>query len=116
MIVAVVGSRKWTMLIDVQRYVERIAQKHPRAIIVSGGAEGVDRTAEEAAAALGLDVISYRPYEYENMEYKREFSIETVTKGERAQAIVVAKSRRINTPYFRTYGQAAIFRNGWIVD
>lgn len=116
MIVAIVGSRKWPDLGRVAAYVERIAEKHPDAIIVSGGAIGVDRMAEEMAAALGLDWISYRPYEYENMEYRKEFSIETLAEGDAAQAIVVAKRRRISPPFFRTYAQACFHRNGWIVD
>ena len=46
----------------------------------------------------------------------QEFSIETITQGERAQQIVVEKSRRINPPTFTTFGSCAMFRNSWIVQ
>lgn len=73
-------------------------------------------TAESEAASYGLGVVSYRPYEYTNMKYQREFSIEIVTIGERAQQLVVDKSRRISPPYFGNYATAAFRRNDWIVD
>jgi hypothetical protein len=40
--------------------VERLAAKHEHATVVSGGARGVDQTAESAARLAGLRVISYR--------------------------------------------------------
>lgn len=94
----------------------KLAAKYPEAVIVSGGARGVDQMAEKVARWSGLDWISYRPYEFENMEGKPEFSITTFTNGERAQAIVVEKKRRISPPTFSTYGSAAMFRNTWIVQ
>lgn len=115
-VVGIVGSREGIRQSLVQDFVIRLHEKHPTAIVVSGGAKGVDQWAEATARSRGMDLISYRPYEYENMNYEREFSIETVTEGERAMAIVVAKHRRINPPFFRTYGQACYFRNAWIVD
>lgn len=115
-VVAIVGSRRYVQIHRVVEFVDRLSIKYPDCVVVSGGAEGVDYWAESTARATGLDVISYRPYEYTNMKYEREFSIETLTFGERAQEIVVAKKRRISPPWFRTYGQAAFHRNGWIVD
>lgn len=114
--VAVVGSRNWPDPHIVVRFVEKLAAKYPGSVVVSGGAKGPDSLAERAAEEAGLGVISYRPYEYLNMWHKREFSIETVTIGEAAQQIVVAKSRRISPPFFRTFAQAAFYRNGWIVE
>lgn len=116
LIVAVVGSREWKDLPRVERYVEAIAAKYPDAVIVSGGAKGVDETAERAARRYGLGIISYRPYEYVNMAGKPEFSITTFTNGPAAIDVVIGKSRRINPPYFKSYADAALFRNGWIVD
>ena len=116
MIVAVIGSRDWPDLPRVNRYVTKLAAKHPEAIIVSGGAHGVDQEAEKVALWSGLDIISYRPYEFDSIDGGKEWSVETVTRGERAQALVVEKSRRINPPTFKSFGQAAMFRNGWIVQ
>ena len=117
-VVAAVGSRDWPQrqLLRVHGYVASIAAKYPGAVIVSGGARGVDQAAEATAHACGLGLISYRPYEYENMEHKPEFSIETFTEGERAQSIVIEMRRRISPPFFPSYGQAAFFRNGWIAQ
>jgi hypothetical protein len=116
LVVAFVGSRDYPELSDVTVFLAKMHRKYPDAVIVSGGARGVDTAAERVADKLGYDWISYRPYEYTNMAGDPEFSIETVTKGEIAQEIVVAKSRRINPPHFKSYGQAAFFRNKWIVD
>jgi predicted Rossmann fold nucleotide-binding protein DprA/Smf involved in DNA uptake len=115
-VVAIVGSRGWLDLQRVCRYVEKIYIKYPGAVIVSGGARGVDQAAEATAHACGLSLISYRPYEYVNMEHKPEFSIETFTGGQRAQSIVVGMKRRISPPFFPSYGQAAFFRNSWIAQ
>lgn len=114
MIVAIVGSREYPNQAQVQRFVAQLAKKYSGVIVVSGGARGVDTWAEERAISLGLGVISYRPYEYENMAGRQEWSIETHTWGERAQEIVVAKRRRISPPFFPTFAQAAFHRNGWI--
>lgn len=116
MIVAVVGSRDWPDLERVKCYVTRIAAKHPTAVLVSGGARGVDQMAEKVALWSGLELISYRPYEFENMEGEQEFSVETVTQGARAQEIVVERLRRISPPTFKSYGQCAYFRNTWIAQ
>ena len=61
MIVAIWGSRAWRDLRRVDRFIVQVAAKHPRAIILSGGARGVDRTAEQAGVRLGLRVASLRP-------------------------------------------------------
>jgi hypothetical protein len=61
MIVAVWGSRLWPDLRRVERFVAQVAAKHPAAIILSGGARGVDRTAEQAGVKFGLRVASLRP-------------------------------------------------------
>ena len=116
MVVGIVGSRDYPDLFWVRSVVEALARKHPDAVVVSGGAQGVDLTAEDAVRACGLAVVSYRPYRYDSVDGHDEWSIETVTYGDAAQALVVAKHRRISPPYFRTFAQAAFHRNGWIVE
>jgi hypothetical protein len=106
--VAIVGSRGYPDRSRVARFVHALAAKHPGAVVVSGGARDVDTWAEETALIEGLGVVSYRPYEFEAMEGGKLFSIETLTHGDAAQELVVAKHRRINPPAFT--------RNGWIVE
>ena len=46
--IAIVGSRDFANLNLVKNIVKQIKEKYPDAIIVSGGARGVDQTAEQA--------------------------------------------------------------------
>jgi len=54
--IAIVGSRDFDRLDLVRYYVESLP---PETTIVSGGARGVDRTAEQTARACGLTVVVY---------------------------------------------------------
>lgn len=56
--VAIVGSRGYYPLSDV---VEFVAALPADTEIVSGGARGVDRTAEKAARSRGLEVLIIKP-------------------------------------------------------
>ncbi len=116
MIVAIVGSREFVNLARVSRYVTALAAKYPDAVLVSGGARGVDTMAERTARACGLAVISYRPYSFDSIYDRTLWTIETITHGGSAQEVVVSKHRRISPPCFPSFGKAAFFRNGWIVD
>ena len=53
--VAIVGTRTYPDLEQVREYVRKLS---PEDIIVSGGAKGVDQTAEDEACKLGMEVIS----------------------------------------------------------
>lgn len=59
--VAVVGSRDLAPLATVRRWLEWLHGAHPDTLLISGGARGVDKTAEEAWLELGHRVRSYRP-------------------------------------------------------
>lgn len=59
--IAIVGSRDFSNLDLVYAYVEKIAAKYPQAIIISGGAKGVDRAAAEGAHSQNLKVIEHLP-------------------------------------------------------
>lgn len=52
--VAIVGSRDFPRLDLVRRYVRELP---PGTVVVTGGARGVDRAAEEEARAQGLEVV-----------------------------------------------------------
>lgn len=56
--VAIVGAREHPDLDMVREYVRQLA---PSTVVVSGGAEGVDVTARQAAVAHGLVVYEYEP-------------------------------------------------------
>lgn len=52
--IAIVGSRDYPDLDRVRRFVTELP---PGTVVVTGGARGVDRTAEETAEACGLEVL-----------------------------------------------------------
>ena len=56
--VAIVGSRNFSNLKQVREYVRSLPSD---TIIVSGGAKGVDSTAEIEARKCGFEVISFLP-------------------------------------------------------
>lgn len=55
--VAIVGSREHPRLDIVERYVDALK---PGTMVISGGARGVDATAEARAIARGLTVMTYQ--------------------------------------------------------
>ena len=56
--VAIIGSRNYPELMKVREFVRALPDN---TIVISGGAKGVDETAEEEAKKLGLEVISITP-------------------------------------------------------
>ncbi len=58
---AILGSRDYPELDAVRAMVKLIDQRYPNSSIISGGAFGVDRTAERTAAHLEMEWHSYRP-------------------------------------------------------
>jgi hypothetical protein len=105
MFVAIVGSRDFGQLNRVAGFVRSLAAKYPDAVVVSGGARGVDRVAEAEARRCGLSVVSYRPF-----QDGREFAINRVTEvnGE-------SVTERVSGAFFGSYGRAAFARNAEIV-
>ena len=114
--VGIVGSRGWADLDRVGDYVRRLAEKHPEAVVVSGGARGVDQAAEEAARLLGLDVISFRPRGFQIAGSRVGYTIQTFTHGDEALRVVLDRGYRDDTSRFGSFAEAAKYRNGWIVQ
>jgi hypothetical protein len=56
--VGIVGSRRRT---DREAVDARVAELGPKTVVITGGANGPDRWAEEAARARGLEVVVHRP-------------------------------------------------------
>lgn len=104
--VAIVGSRNFPDLDRVGRFVTALAAKYPEALVVSGGARGVDRAAETAAEARGLLVVSFRPYENRHPDNIGTFSIVRHTDF----------GREFLEGNYPSYGRAAFARNRMIVE
>ena len=56
--IAIVGSRKFKRLDAVREFVEKLPEG---TVVVTGGAKGVDRVAEMAAAGCGLETVVFLP-------------------------------------------------------
>lgn len=107
--IAIVGSRQYPHLDDVRSLVAVIAADMPDAVIVSGGAIGVDTTAEQAALACGLRVVSYRPY---TLAYDSHGVEEWVLGGQHSTSYV---RQMVEHPTFAKYEDALFYRNILIV-
>lgn len=104
--VAIFGSREAPqgMIEECQRLTRDVAAKYPMALVVSGGAKGIDMAAEAVANECGLSICSYRPYKLTEESY----GIERWMYGKHPAPGVV---KMIDLPTFRTYGDAASFRD-----
>ena len=70
--IAVVGPRRGAEQGVVQDFVRALHQQSPSAILVSGGADGVDSWAEAAWLALGGAVESYRVRKHGEDDFRIE--------------------------------------------
>jgi hypothetical protein len=75
--------------------------------LISGGASGVDTTAEAYGRELGLTVISYRPERWNGLRY----AVKKYVDGE-AVEVVSENGFALTWP---TFPEAAKQRNWWIV-
>ena len=69
---AIVGSRQGANLEHLECFLQELWLTHPDTILVSGGAAGVDVTAEQGWLALGGQVVSYRVRELSEEEFCAE--------------------------------------------
>lgn len=101
--VGIAGSRDYPDLAFVSEWVTALASKYPDACIVSGGARGVDSTAEEAAVEAGLSVVSFR-----------------VQQEDAAYHISVVEEPALHVhelpDVFRSFRDAAFHRNTFIAE
>lgn len=103
--VAIVGSRGFSSQTRVTEFVRKLAEKYPDAVVVSGGARGVDTWAENQAELSGLRWKSFRPKESRHGGFY----------------IGVWANHDDGDPfhepfgYYESYGQAAFARNEMIV-
>lgn len=109
--IAIVGSREYPYLDDVKRLVALIAEddkKEPGFVIVSGGARGVDTTAETEAARLGLKVLSFRVHTFDSERY----GVEEWHLGAQAPYTRIL----LDHPTWADYNSALAYRNSLIVQ
>ena len=59
--IAIVGGRDYPDLEAVWIFVKKLAERCPDAVIISGGARGVDTTAAASGRVHGLTVVEYEP-------------------------------------------------------
>lgn len=98
------GSRDYPHLELVEEAVERLELSD---IVVSGGARGVDRTAEEAAHRYGIDVVSFRPVQVLGAWRISRQLWDAVTG--KMEGVVLPE-------VYGSFAAAAYVRNGYIVE
>lgn len=80
--VAIVGSRRAADLDHVERVVRALYAQQPDTILISGGAEGVDKTAEALWLQLGGRVVSFRVrQEGDRVHGKHHYAVEVWELG-----------------------------------
>jgi len=109
--IAIVGSRKYTHPDEVRALVRVIRQNEPDAVIISGGAVGVDATAENEALHQGLGVCSFRVYSIKRDDGE-EWGIEEHRMGNQKPYV----RKMIEHPTFASYVDGLFYRNTLIVD
>lgn len=105
--IGVVGSRKNADIPGVLEFIRRLWDAQPDSIVVSGGAIGVDETAEDEWFRLGGQVISFRPFQTDAGSY----GVEEWRFGPRENEIL-----RHVVPTFADYTSALFFRSSMIVE
>ena len=107
--IGIVGSRNYPYLEDVDLLVAKIAADTKRqALIVSGGAKGVDKAAETAALKYGLKVRSYR---VASLDDDRHFPELWEFGGAAPQVRVL-----LEEPCWRDYEACLAYRNALIIE
>lgn len=105
--IAVVGSRKGVDLDLVREFVQTLFRENPSATVISGGAVGVDTTAEQEWLRLGGTVISFRTYK----PSQDSWAVEAWYLGNAAPQVI-----QHVVPTFADPKSALFYRNTMIVD
>jgi predicted Rossmann fold nucleotide-binding protein DprA/Smf involved in DNA uptake len=107
MYVGIVGSRDYAGMQLVREYVNALQRLDPGTVVVSGGARGVDRSAETAALQAGLNVLSFRP---EKQEDGRWAVVRYLIAPGLGQTVTTYPER------YPRFAPAAFVRNGYIIE
>ena len=107
--IAVIGSRQGADLEQVERFVRALYLRQPSSLLISGGAAGVDKLAEQTWLSLGGRVQSYRPKQLESGSY----GVEVWNLGDMQPSVGVLGEPH---PTFADYRSAALYRNMLIAE
>lgn len=107
--VAIVGSREGADLEHVVSFVQALHAKQPDTILISGGAPGVDTTAEQAWLTLHGEVWSYRPKKLEDYNHDPQYGIEKWELGAAPRVFDL-----ISEPTWADYRSACLYRD-WLI-
>lgn len=117
MYLAVVGSRKGVSDERVASFVTKLWERYGReAVLVSGGADGVDRAAEATWQTLGGEVHSYRIKKLRgDLEHEDEWGIEVwvLASGENRTSFVYIPKEQ---PVFANAASALTYRTMLIAE
>lgn len=116
--VAIVGSRWGASEQDCRNFLTSLYAKHPDTIIVSGGADGIDKIAETHWMGLGGKVESYRPVsrkfekQPDGKAHVTEWGIEKWTLGVEEPRV----QQLLDHPTFADYASACLYRDTLISE
>lgn len=105
--VAIVGSREGADLDQVEQFVRALWEKYPDTILISGGADGVDKTAERVWLELGGALESYRP-----VSFKDSWVVQVWELGPDYTSVYLC----VDFPTFENFKSAAIARDTLIAE
>lgn len=114
-IVGVVGSREYPRMDDVTAFVRGLAAKYPDAIVVSGGARGVDRVAALSAQRVGLSTVEFLVVEQSPDVYVHELRVIEAWGQPPIAPIHIETWTEWCDGWYSTFRDAAFARNTWIV-
>lgn len=112
MIVAVVGSREGVSLDRVAKWIDKLWAKDRTITLVSGGADGVDRCAEQTWIHFGGSVISFRPKRLPDFQFDPVYGVEVWNLSPEKHTIHVPDE----LPTWGDYASACNFRDMLIAE
>lgn len=104
---AVIGSRQGADLEHVISFLASLRESQPDIVLVSGGAEGVDSTAEQTWLSLGGQVISFRAKRFADEGFDEVYGVERWDLGTDDPLCVDL----IHEPTFADYVSALKYRD-----
>ena len=107
--IAIVGSRQGADLEQVERFVRALYLRQPSSLLVSGGAAGVDKHAEQTWLGLGGRVQSFRP----KRNYAGSYAVEVWNLGGDEPSVGVLGEPH---PTWADYRSAALYRDSLIAE
>lgn len=91
--IAIVGSRNYPELKDVEDYLDNLKSLLPCMKIITGGARGVDKVAEKWALGCGIQCQIIRPINPNDKLSYLFRNVEIITKADQVVAFWDGKSR-----------------------